>query len=108
MILAIIFVMLAGFFSAVMDKTKDSIQKNTSVFRNLGQFWDDSQPASMVPFTKYKINAWHMAKTCMGFSFLGVAFAFHRVSDPNAFHFAVLTFCGILSFDFFYNIVLKK
>lgn len=107
MILASLFIVLAGFFSAVMDKTKDTIQKNSSIFKNKGDFWDDSKPAKMIPHTKYKTNAWHIAKSLMGFSFLFWGIAFRSV-ECNAYTVIYFIILGITSFNLFYNKVLHE
>lgn len=61
------FVFLAAFFNAVMDATEDAPNFNESIFRNLNtRFWLKSvswQYAKKI--FGYKLDAWHIAKTCM-------------------------------------------
>lgn len=63
-----ILIVLAAMFNAVMDKTKDTIQYDTSVFKNRNpKFWNDEAFEGGFLFGKYKYNAWHVCKTLMLF-----------------------------------------
>jgi hypothetical protein len=69
MILSCILIALAVLCNVVMDKTKDTIQYESSVFYKWGwnpKFWnDEAYDKEFVPFTKYKLNAWHLSKSAM-------------------------------------------
>ena len=61
-----VLIILAAFFNSVMDKTKDTIQYNSSVFKNWNKrFWNDEEPTQYFWRTKYKVNAWHLSKSLM-------------------------------------------
>lgn len=90
-----------------MDKTKDTIQFNSSVFRKLNTwFWDDTMPAKFIPFTKYKINAWHISKSLMLFTIFAIPF-FHEETFNKPVDYLILGSAWILSFNLFYNKILK-
>lgn len=67
--MALVYILLIVFFSSVMDKTKDTIQYNSSIFKNWNpQFWnDEAWKGNFLPFTRYKFNAWHVSKSIMVF-----------------------------------------
>jgi len=67
--LTYIFIALAAVCNAFMDKIENSIQFNNSIFRNLNpEFWCKTISAhstKFIPFTKYRPDAWHIAKSWM-------------------------------------------
>jgi len=103
-----IFILLAAIFNAVMDKTKDTIQFNSSAFRNLNpKFWNDEVSESVfILGTKYKPNAWHISKSCMIFCF-AFAIIFYK-PFINYIDFCVIGAIWILTFNLFYNHIFKR
>ena len=67
---------MGAVFNAVMDRTENSVAFNKSIFSHRDpKFWckDISwQYAKKLPFTRYKLDAWHIAKSmmiiCLAFS----------------------------------------
>ena len=59
---------LAAFFNACMDAFENE-NFHESVFKNWNQkFWykrESWKYAKVIPFTKYKLDAWHISKTLM-------------------------------------------
>lgn len=59
--------MLAAICNALMDTLEHHF--DVSIFRNLNpKFWNPNvswQYAYIIPFTKYKVDAWHLAKSLM-------------------------------------------
>jgi hypothetical protein len=64
-----VLVALAAFFNAVMDRIETLISFNVSIFCNLDpRFWCkpvSAHHAKFIPFTKYRLDAWHLAKSGM-------------------------------------------
>ena len=64
---------LAGFFMAVMDRTENE-NYHKSVFKHLNEKWwykrESWKHVKFLPFTKYRMDAWHLAKSfliaCVG------------------------------------------
>jgi hypothetical protein len=97
-----VLLILAAFFSAVMDKTKDTIQYNSSVFKNWNKrFWNDEEPSSFVPYTKYKLNAWHLSKSLL---VICICAAMSR----TIWEFIIYGIIWNLVFNFLYNKALKR
>lgn len=101
-------IFLAAIFNAVMDKTKDTIQFNSSVFKKLNpKFWNDEKSEHIfILGTKYKPNAWHISKSCMLFCFV-FAIVFYAPFIPII-DFCVIGLIWILTFNLFYNHIFKK
>lgn len=104
MILSCILIFLAAMFNAVMDKTKDTIQYESSIFYKLGwnpKFWnDEAWKGKYLPLTEYKANAWHISKSLMLICFLIL------ISD-NILQFCVYGTIWILVFNEFYDNIFK-
>lgn len=102
--ISLILIFLAAFFNAVMDKTKDTIQYNSSQFRGLNPyFWDDSMwMGKFVPFTRYKFNAWHVSKSLMLFCLLAVPFFYKPILGKL--DYLLFGIEWILVFNLFYNL----
>lgn len=102
MIVNSILLILAAFFNAVMDKTKDTIQYNTSVFKDLNKrFWNDEEYTNYVPFTKYKLNAWHLSKSLM-------IICICTAMSCTIWEFIIYGIIWNLVFNFLYNKALKR
>lgn len=100
-----LFIALAAMFNSVMDKTKDTIQYNSSLFGKRGwnpKFWNDEVSEHVFIFgTKYKPNAWHISKSCM-------LICFDAAISTSVLQFYVIGAVWILTFNLFYNKLLKK
>jgi hypothetical protein len=102
MIVNSILLILAAIFNAVMDKTKDTIQYNTSVFKNWNKrFWNDEEHTSYFPYTKYKLNAWHLSKSLM-------IICICAALSCNIWEFLIYGIIWNLVFNFLYNKALKR
>jgi hypothetical protein len=67
-----IFILLAAFFNAVMDAVENE-NYHESIFRNLPkQFWYKRESWKYAArIFGYKVDAWHLAKSCMVVCFAG-------------------------------------
>lgn len=108
------FFCLVAICKAVADTLADHF--DTSVFKKLNRkFWDkstSSEAAIKIPFTKYKVDAWHITNS-IAIVFILFAIKFYKPLFPNRFFFSVIE--GIiygtlwnLSFDLFYNKILRR
>jgi len=105
--LSFILIFFAAMLNAVMDKTKDTIQYNSSQFRGLNPyFWDDSMwMGKFVPFTRYKFNAWHISKSLMLLCLLAVPLFYKPILGYC--DYLLFGFEWIVIFNLFYNKILK-
>jgi len=125
MFLSYIFIVLAAVFNAVMDRVENSIQFKVSVFKNLNsEFWCKTISAhskNFIPFTKYRVDAWHLAKSGMIICFVSSAAFYHPFVEnflqPFIDNYAlagkvifIILGGGIynLTFNLFYNNVFKS
>jgi hypothetical protein len=106
--LTILLIALAGMFKAVADTLADHF--DTSIFRKKDRrFWDKSvswQFAPTIKFTKYHVDAWHIAGSLMIVCFL-LAMEFHV---RHFYWWAEVIGAGVLfnlSFNLFYNKILR-
>lgn len=116
--LSLLFFLLAAACNACMDKLSFHFHK--SVFNKLNpNFWDPSvswKYAKFVPFTKYKIDAWHLFKSAMiVFICISIMIAFKGgVYVDNSFVYNKIVLfltMGLLwngSFNLFFNKILSK
>ncbi len=111
LLISAVFCILAGFFVAVMDRVENRSAFDKSVFKNLTpKFWCKSESwkyVSFLPFTKYRPDAWHLAKT---FSIGCYALGFGVPQEVYTW-WIVLSLkvaLSVLSFNFFYNKALVK
>ena len=102
-----ILIFFAAMFNAVMDKTKDTIQFDSSIFHKKNPlFWNDQAWAGeFVPLTEYKANAWHISKSLMLFCLIGLIF--HK-SVFGWFDYIFLGVEWIIIFKLFYNKIFNK
>jgi len=102
-------IVLAALFNSVMDKTKDTIQYNSSLFGKLGwnpKFWNDQVSEHIfILGTKYKPNAWHISKSCMLTS-LFLAIIYYKPFIPIV-DFICMGAVWVMPFNLFYNHILK-
>lgn len=109
--LTIVCVILAGMFKAVADTLTHHY--DTSVFKkNDRKFWDPSiswKYAKYAMFTKYKIDAWHLANSAQILAWCGALAAVYSTYIKFPW-WAVFIGAGILfnlSFNLFYNKILR-
>jgi len=105
--ISLILIFFAAMFNAVMDKTKDTIQYNSSQFRGLNPlFWnDEAWSGKFVPFTKYKLNAWHISKSLMLFCLLATPFFYKPIF--GGWDYILFGLEWVFIFNLFYNKFLK-
>jgi hypothetical protein len=108
----VLLVILAAACNAVMDKTETLISYNASVFRKWNKkFWCKPYAAHNVdflPFTSYRPDAWHLAKSAMIVLLLSTLLVakYASPSTLNALEFILsLALLGVIwnwTFNFFY------
>jgi len=99
---------MAAVLNAVMDRTGDSVAFNKSIFNHLNpKFWSKEvswQFANKLPFTKFKLDAWHIAKSlmviCLAASLL--------LDGIKWWEFPILGIVWNVTFNTFYNHILKR
>lgn len=102
MILKVIFLILAAVCNALMDTLSHHYSSSIFKYKN-PQFWNPNvswQYAKFLPFTKYRVDAWHLAKSAM-IIFLCFAIDFSWKG-------LILGILWNLTFNCFYNKILKK
>ncbi len=101
MISSLIFVVLAGFFTAVMDTLAHHF--DTSVFKKRNTaFWNPLHPDNdkVSRIFSYPLDAWHLAKSAMIICFL--------LAGGFAWYWSLgLGFSFVIVFNWFYNKVLR-
>jgi len=102
LLVSVIFIILAAFFNAVMDKVENENFIN-SIFKNWNpKFW--YKRISWQYATKifgYKIDAWHLAKSCM-IVCMTLAIV-NYISFIPIIDFFLLGIIWNISFNFFYK-----
>jgi uncharacterized protein involved in cysteine biosynthesis len=108
----VIFPILIGFFMAVMDRTTEEVAFNNSIFRNLNPKWwlrsVSWEYVKFIPFTKYRPDAWHLAKSSL---ILSIAFmTVFSLKITNIPILNVLINGSVItgSFVVFYDYILKR
>lgn len=103
----LILVGLAGLFKALADTLADHF--DVSIFRNKNRrFWDKTVSWKYAKkLAGYKFDGWHLANSAMIFCFVG-AVCFPALFGFKPLDFGVLGVVFILSFNGFYNHILKK
>jgi len=97
-----IFLALASICNAIMDTLTHHFSQ--SIFRNKnGDFWNPNiswRVATYIPYTKYKVDAWHLFKSSMIiFICLAIVFA----NKLNIVDFVLLGTLWNIVFNIFYN-----
>lgn len=109
--ISICFVILAAIANALMDKIETEIQFNDSLFRKKNPaFWCkpiSAHAVNFLPFTKYRIDCWHLAKSVWIWSTLA-AVVFYRVYFNQVVDFLVMGLTYNAVFGLFYHTVFKK
>lgn len=106
--ITILLISLAAIFKALADTLQHHF--DTSVFSKLNQkFWNpvvSCDHAKFIPFTKYRMDAWHIANSGMITAFI-VAVVF---ATPVKYWWLSIIICGIifnLVFNLFYNQIFR-
>lgn len=108
--ITLLLISLAAIFKAVADTLQHHF--DTSVFSKLNlKFWNpvvSCEFAPFIPFTKYRLDAWHLANSGMIICFIAAA----SIND-SIFSFWIinLTMLGIiynLIFELFYGKIFRK
>ena len=106
--ITLLLISLAAIFKAVADTLQHHF--DTSVFAKLNpKFWNpviSCNYAKFLPFTKYRLDGWHLANSGMiVFFILAVVFA-----SPVKLWWLAIIICGVvfnLVFNLFYNQILR-
>ena len=117
MVYSIIFIVLAAICCACMDTLQHHYYN--SVFNKLNdKFWNPAISwgyAKTIPFTKYKVDAWHLFKSAMICLLIGAVVMAWQSGEAlfNVWWFYLIAFIYIgimwnLTFNFFYNIILIR
>lgn len=111
MLTSAILLILAAMFNAVMDSVEYETAFEKSIFSKLNpKWWCKSiswEYVKFLPLTKYRPDAWHLAKSSMVvFIVLAVVVA-APVSHPVP-HFVLLGLIWNMSFNLFYNHIFRK
>lgn len=107
--LDLLFIILAAAGKAVADTLTHHF--STSIFKKLRpSFWNPDQSwrtAKFLPFTKYKVDAWHLANSLMITSFCGAIAAHPEIGMHWPVQLLLAGFLFIAVFNTLYNHVLR-
>ena len=111
----IIFALLIGMFSAIMDRTAEPVAFNKSIFKNKDpKWWVRSvswEYVKFLPLTKYRPDAWHIAQSLM-YLCVGATAGTAVFDAPADFPWwgIALVVAGLVTFGkvLFYSYILKK
>lgn len=111
MIFSAAFLILAAACNALMDSVEYETAFEKSIFSKLNpKWWCKSiswEYVKFLPLTKYRPDAWHLAKSSMVvFIVLAIVVA-APVSHPLP-HFVLLGLIWNMSFNLFYNHIFRK
>jgi len=104
--ISLMFLMFAAAFNAVMDTLTHHYSTSIFKFKN-PQFWNPNvswQYVNFLPFTRYRADAWHLAKSSMIFC-ICFAIIFFK---GEWYHFFIFGAAWNLTFNLFYNKLLIK
>ena len=101
-----IFLILAAIFNAIMDKLTHHF--SASIFKSKNpKFWNPNvswQYVTFLPFTRYRADAWHLAKSAMIINIcLSICFF-----NGKWWEFVIFGTVWNLTFNLFYNKILKN
>ena len=109
--LSVFFAICAGFFLAVMDRVENEPSFNKSIFADKDPRWwcktISWQYVDFLPFTRYRPDAWHLAKSGMILSCGLMAGFSANVVNPVTWG-IVLGVIITASFVLFYDYILIK
>lgn len=107
--IALLFITLAAICKAVADTLAHHFY--VSAFKGLNQsFWNPEvswHSAPYLPFTKYKVDAWHLFNSAM-IVFMCAAVVFHQHLLKWWIELLIAGGCWNLAFNVFYNKILQS
>jgi len=104
--LSLLFLMFAAAFNALMDTLSHHYSSSIFKYKN-PTFWNPNvswQYAPFFPGSKYRVDAWHLAKSAMIFNICFAIIFFNGVW----WHFFIFGAAWNLTFNLFYNKLLKS
>ena len=111
MLTSLIFLVLAAIFNALMDSVEYETAFEKSIFHKLNpKWWCKSiswEYVKFLPFTKYRPDAWHLAKSAMVVCIV-LALVFSVPVSHKLPHFVLFGILWNLSFNLFYNHIFRK
>lgn len=111
MIWSLSFLALAAMFNALMDSVEYETAFEKSIFSKLNpKWWCKSiswEYVKFLPLTKYRPDAWHLAKSSMVVCIV-LALVFSVEVSSKLPHFVILGILWNLSFNLFYNHIFRK
>ncbi len=102
-VLKLTLIILAAICKAVCDKIAN--HGDNSIFFTMSEFWWKKDSGSILPYTKYRWNAWHLSGSLMVVFFIAAT----CVNVPFGWYIQVpiLGILFTLIFNLFYNKILK-
>ena len=111
MLTSIIFLALAAMFNALMDSVEYETAFEKSIFYKLNpKWWCKSiswEYVKFLPFTKYRPDAWHLAKSSMVICIV-LALVFAKPEVAKLPYFVILGLTWNVSFNLFYNHIFRR
>ncbi len=111
MIWSLLFLVLAAAFNALMDSVEYETAFEKSIFSKLNpKWWCKSiswEYVKFLPFTKYRPDAWHLAKSSMVVCIV-LALVFSVPVSAKLPYFIILGLAWNISFNLFYNHIFRK
>jgi hypothetical protein len=109
--MAVILVIFAALFNAIMDRVETTISFNDSVFNKLNPLWwckaQSADVVKKIPFTAYKPDCWHLSKSAMICLLLAIPF-FYKPIIGGFIDYVLLGILYNIVFEQFYSKILKK
>ena len=111
MIWSAVFLSLAAVCNALMDSVEYETAFEKSIFSKLNpKWWCKSiswEYVKFLPFTKYRPDAWHLAKSSM-VVFIVLAVVMTDTQPTKLPYFVVMGLVWNISFNVFYNHIFRK
>lgn len=109
--MTILFVILAAICNAVMDCLEYDTVYDKSIFRKYNpKWWLKSvswQYSNFLPFTKYRLDGWHLFKSLTIFNMMGAVVVYTPIVN-FLIDFVILGTIWIVIFNLFYNKIFRK
>lgn len=97
-------IILAASMNAVMDTL--AFHRSVSIWKASGEFWTVDK-GGFLPFTKYRFNAWHLAKSIMIMAMVVGALVYEPIITPVV-DFVILGIVWNIFFNILFNKILEK
>ena len=111
MLTSVILIALAAMFNALMDTVEYETAFQRSIFHKLNpKWWCKSiswEYVKFLPFTKYRPDAWHLAKSSMVICIV-LALTFSVPVSHKLPYFVVMGLIWNMSFNLFYNHLFRR